>query len=77
MQKQTLIASVITQEEDKILLSLRGGDDKIASVYWPAHMLPKVKPGDEFFIDLSTEKQDNNKKPSEETLRNLLFELIN
>lgn len=79
MQTKTLHAAVITKEEDKFLLAIRGENGELTSIHWPAHTLPaNLQPGDEFYITLSEEKpQEKEDKPSVEDLQQLLYELIN
>ncbi|MBU1018634.1 MAG: hypothetical protein ABII07_01155 [Patescibacteria group bacterium] len=79
MKTKTLHAAVITKEDNKFLLSIKGENGEVGSLYWPSHTLPEnLTPGDEFAITLSEENpQKNTDKPSEETLRTLLYELIN
>ena len=78
MEKQTLHAAVITKDENNIMLSLKGADGHPISVYWPSRLTQDLEQGDEFFLTIDPDKPSAKKgRPSEEDLRNLLFELIN
>ena len=77
MKTKTLKAAIITKDENNVMLSIKGADNDLISVYWPTRVTQDLNPGDEFYITLSEEKPEENQKPAVEDLRALLFELIN